>query len=164
MTDLPDRGMKAGEKHKWLRLHYDEIMAYYQDHGEAATRAKYNIRKQASWDGLISGAAPRVPKFSKADRAIDMAKMAMESNREVKVEVRELRKDFRQFVNLVGNQVAAALIIPLIQAQIKLPAELEEKMADPLSFANFNPELAKQGREKESSCYVKRDNKYSADS
>ncbi len=145
MTDLPDRAMKGGEKRKWLRLHYDEIMAYYQDNGEAATREKYNIRRDIAWDHFIGGEKPQMPKFSKSDRAIELAKIAIESNRELKGEIVGMRRDFRLFCETVGEDVKKGLIIPLLRAQIKLPPELEEKMTDPLSLNNFNGRLLKRG-------------------
>ena len=43
MTDFSS--MSGGTKQMWLRLHRAEVLAYFDAHGEAATRQEFNIVK-----------------------------------------------------------------------------------------------------------------------
>lgn len=145
MTDLI-KGTKAGTKNNWLRTHRDEVLVYYSEHGEKATREKYNIVKDLTWQHLLDGYSTPAAKLTKADRAIMKAEIAQEAANELKAEVKELKRQYGSFVSLLGEQLTQKFFIPLLRDKIEIPAELEYSPPDPLSLTNFNHELAKRGK------------------
>ena len=141
-------GMKGGAKQKWLRLHRDEVITYFELHGEQATRDRYNILKDETWRRLLNPNT-RQPKskLTKADRAIARAEIAEEGLREVKREVGELKMQFGRFVPLVANQITEKFFVPLLSGKLELPPELVYKPGpDPLDMTNFDGKLVKQGK------------------
>lgn len=144
MTDLV-KGMSGGTKQKWLRLHREEVLAYLEHFGEVATRAKYNIRKQETWDRLLSpNTLQPKTKFTKADKAIMRAEIAEAGLREVRSEVRDLKEQYGRFVPFLADEITRKFFVPLLSGKVELPAELEYKpVPDPLSMANFQGRLGK---------------------
>ncbi len=140
-------GLNGGTKHHLLEVHRDEILAYCEVHGEAATRERYNIAKDLTWRRLLNPNT-RQPKtkFGKADRAIARAEITEAGLREVKREVRELKEQYGEFVPLVAEQLTKKFLAPLIGGAIELPAELQEKLKpgpNPLEITNIHRKLEK---------------------
>lgn len=138
-------GMSGGRKNMFLRLNRAEVMAYYEANGEAATRERYNIKKQVTWDHLMNPKARRPnTKLSKADRALLRAEIAEQASRDAKREVQGLKDMYNQFIPHLANQLSEKFFIPLIAGKIELPAELEYKAKpDPLSLTDFEGKSAK---------------------
>ena len=137
--------MKGGTKQKWLRLHRDEILAYYDANGEAATRARYNIRKDETWRRLLD---PNIlqpkTKLTKADRAIARVEIAEEGLRELRGEVKDMKQQFGRFIPYLADEITRKFFVPLMSGKVELPPELEYKPGpDPLDITDFQRKLEK---------------------
>lgn len=136
--------MSGGAKQLWLRLHRDEVMAFFEAHGEAAARERYNIRKDTTWEHFLKGRQVRVAKLTKADKAIARAEIAEQGLRDVKREVRALKDQYGRFVPLLADQITRKFFIPLMSGKVELPPELEYKPEpDPLDITDIPRKLEK---------------------
>ena len=144
MTDFHP-GLNGGKKQLWLRLHREEVLTYFELHGEAATRERYNIVKDDTWSRLLNPDVSRPKsKLTKADRAIARAEIAEQGLRELRREVRELKEQYGDFVPLVADQITRKFFIPLVSGSIELPPELEHKPEpNPLDLTDFVRQLEK---------------------
>lgn len=135
-------GMSGGEKQLWLRLHRDEVLAFFEAHGEVATRERYNIVKDTTWEHFLKGRQVRVSKLTKADRAIARAEIAEQGLRDVRHEVSELKDSYGRFVPLLADQITDKFFKPLLSGKIELPPELEYKpKPDPLRITPERPRI-----------------------
>jgi hypothetical protein len=110
-------GLKGGQKRHWLLLHRDEVLAYASAHGAGPVRERYLIKKDFTWDALLRGYEPRTV-YSKYQQAVDLAKDAMSSSREVRVSNNELRAEISQAITRIGNQSTITINITLPPALI----------------------------------------------
>lgn len=137
MTELHP-GLSGGSKQKWLRLHREEVLTYYELHGEVATRERYNICKDTTWQHFLNGRQVRMGKFTKADKAIARAEIAEQGLRDVKREVRELKDQYGRFIPLLADQITRKFFVPLMSGKVELPPELEYKPGpDPLDVTDI---------------------------
>ena len=137
------QGLNGGSKQFWLRLHHSEVMAYYEAHGEAATREEFNIVKEETWQHILNPQRVHSPGLTKADRAIARVEITEAGFREVKREVRELKEQFGQFVPLMAEELKQKFFIPLLRGKISLPAAMERELEDSMSLADFQRKLVK---------------------
>lgn len=141
MTELHP-GLSGGSKQKWLRLHREEVLTYYEAHGEAATRERYNIRKDTTWQNFLNGRQARMTKFTKADKAIARAEIAEQGLRDVRREVHELKDQYGKFIPLLADEITRKFFVPLMSGKVELPPELEYKpKPDPLDITDFEGKL-----------------------
>ena len=121
-------GMKRGEKNKYLRQNRLKILDYLDEHGEAATRSHYCIVKPTTWDNFMSlGRRGRpVKNLTKQDRYNIRIEMLEESNRELRIEIRELKEQFDQAVPLLVEQVKEAIFKRLLETIANYPRRLEK--------------------------------------
>lgn len=131
--------MKGGEKQFWLRTHRGEVDNYYFEHGAEATMKEFNMI-QSTLERFLSrrGLDNRANKLSKNDRWVYTA--AMESIREVKREVREI-KDWIENVNPV-IEVGQALINATM-GQIQAKVDSTTLPEGNLSLDDFTGKLKK---------------------
>ena len=138
------RSLKGGQKDLALRTHRAEILAYFEAHGEVATREWYNIRKNETWQHFLSPREVRHKMLTKADKAIIRSEIAEEGLREVKREVRDLKEQYGKFVPYLADEITRKFFVPLLSGKVELPKELEYKPApDQLSLADFEGKLEK---------------------
>lgn len=139
------KGMNGGTKMHYLNMHRAQILADYEQLGEAATRKKYNIKKQETWDRLLNGKVSRPKtKLTKVDRLEARVEMVEQGQRASTRRVNEIEDHFGKFVPYLAEQMTEKFFIPLMRGKIELPPELEEKPApDPLSLADFPWKLKK---------------------
>lgn len=132
------KGLKGGSKNLALRQHRAEIMAYYRDNGEKATRKKYAIVSDTTWVNFLNPRKVTTTKLTKADRATHKAEIAEQGLREVKREVQDLKDRYSKFVPLVAEELNNKFFKPLLKGKIELPPELEYKeKPDPLRITNI---------------------------
>lgn len=132
-----DKSMSGGKKSMYLRNNRPEIMAFFEAHGERATRERYNIKKDDTWRRLLNPATNQPnPRLTKADKAALRAEIAEEGLREVKREVKDLREQYAQFVPLVADELTNKFFKPLLSGKVELPPDMIEKpKASPLRLS-----------------------------
>ncbi len=136
------KALKGGEKNLALRQHKSEILAFYEQNGEQATRERYNIRKDTTWKHFLNGRQVRMAKLTKADKAIARAEIAEEGLRDVRREIRELKDQYGQFVPYLADEITRKFFVPLMSGKVELPPELEYKPSpDPLDLTGFRGKL-----------------------
>lgn len=141
MTELHP-GLSGGSKQKWLRLHREEVLTYYEAHGEAATRERYNIRKDTTWQNFLNGRQARITKFTKADKAIARAEITEQGLRDARRDIHELEDKFSKFVPHLANEITEKFFKPLLTGVVELPPELEyKKSLDPLRITPKRPQI-----------------------
>ena len=118
-------GMRGGEKAMWLRQNGQLVLDYYDQFGEFLTLSQFNL-KPSTLASLFNreGIGQEDTRY---DRAEALAKIAMEGANEARREVRELKSQYSQFTELVGQQLLNNFFIPLLKSVVKLPAFLEAK-------------------------------------
>lgn len=138
MTDLLK--LSGGKKQHWLRTHRDEVLAYYEAHGEAATRDHFNIVNPIAWRNFLNPGVrgDKGTKLTKADKAIARAEITEEAVKQLRQEIGELRESYSRFVPFLANELTHKFFVPLLAGKIEIPAELEYKpAADPLALNDF---------------------------
>ncbi len=118
-------GMSGGKKAMWLRLNEQLVLDYYDQFGESLTLRQFNL-KPSTLDSLFKreGIVQEDPRY---DRAVALAKIAVEGANEARREVRELKSQYSQFTELVGQQLLNNFFVPLLKSVVKLPPFLEAK-------------------------------------
>jgi hypothetical protein len=134
-------GLKGGEKQQWLRLHHEEVIAYYEAHGELATRERFNIVKEEAWQHVLDTRSVHSPGLTKADRAIARAEITEAGVRELTQEIRELKEQYGKFVPLVADELNKKFFIPLLRGKLELPPSMEREPVDSLNLADFQRKL-----------------------
>jgi hypothetical protein len=120
-------GLKGGSKMLWLRCHREEVEDFYYEHGEAATKLRYELKGE-TLDAILKGGrhTPIVNKFTRVDKL----EMSMEAYREdvkcLRSEVKELREAFSQFQMAVAGQLTKRILLPLLQGAIDFNSETSD--------------------------------------
>lgn len=125
MTYPFHKGLRGGKKQMWLRVNRDLVMRYCEQFGAEDTCEHFNMQRE-TLDKLYKQKNKEVP-FTKADRAMALAEIAKAASLETKKEVKLLRKDFSEFQDNVARQVAKKVLVPWIQAAVKVSEELEHQ-------------------------------------
>ena len=131
-------GMKGGTKHKLLGERRQEVIRFYEDNGPQATMDRYNMRP-ATLDRFLRTKPETRKVFTAVERATEMAKMALDGNREARCQIRNMRREFNQLVPLVARDFAKIMVKALQRVEL----EDVEQGDDPLSLANFTGKLEK---------------------
>lgn len=120
-------GVKAGPKNLYLRSNRLKILDYLQMYGEIATRSRFNIVHQPTWDNFISlGRRGRpIKNLTKQDRYNLRIEMLEETNHELRNEIRKLREQYNQAIPLIVEQVKDALFDRLLETISNIPRRLE---------------------------------------
>lgn len=154
------KGLSGGRKHHFLVVHREEIIAYYEIHGEEATRAQYSIAKDTTWYNFLNGKPPRKRKLAKIDRLEARVGIAEEKARSANARVNELERQYSLFVPSLADQLTKKFFVPLVQGVIELPEELQLKEAeDPLDITDFVESRQKESKLQKGICYVTKNNK-----
>jgi len=118
-------GMSGGKKAMWLRQNGQLVLDYYDQFGEFLTLRQFNL-KPSTLDSLFKREGI-VQEDTRCDRAEALAKIAVEGANEARREVRELKSQYSQFTELVGQQLLNNFFVPLLKSVMKLPPFLEAK-------------------------------------
>lgn len=136
------RGLSGGRKVFWMRVHRQEIIDFYNQHGAFLTMQEFNLRFDTMENFLRD--AVKVDKQQKSpgqDR--DKLTARMEINeatiRALASQMRRLEKGYGEFVPQVADQIARKYILPgiingLSQMAIEASPALPE--SDPLTLEN----------------------------
>ena len=114
-----------------LKNNYDQIVSFYRHHGPEATLSEYHITRR-TLERLLAGGYGKPQRRTKADRAIDLANIAIASNSELRRELREMREEYSQLVSLVVQQLADRIIKAMQNIEVDIPPELKHQETDPL--------------------------------
>lgn len=137
------RGLNGGKKQHWLNEHVDEVVAYFHQYGGTATLIEFGmmettLQRLLERQGILKH---RRVRFDKEERALIMAQQAIESNRELRREVKDIKGKFSLFTETVAGQVAFKIMQPLqaaLDRAIELPPELESGDGhDPLDLRDL---------------------------
>lgn len=133
------RGLKAGPKQKWLRLHRSEVERYYFRYGPELTMAEFNL-KQDTLERFLKrkGDDERITRLSENDKWV--LRIANEGLRDVKrrlLVVEEFIEDATPVIELGRS------IIKVAVGSIETKVGKTPLLKDNLSLANFSGELKK---------------------
>lgn len=120
-------GMSGGGKNKWLRENREHIIWYFETFGKEKTEAEFSLTHNTLGQLLARPESIHPPKFTKADRAEAQAQIALEATRQLKSELNELKAQFANFQESVGEQLLRRFFLPLLQSAIQTDPELEIK-------------------------------------
>lgn len=131
---------RGGKKHLWFKQHSGEIAEYCAKYGHEATMIQFRIEKRYTLDAIIKryNISPEQPArvlradidkaLRLADYATIRAEQAIERQKDLERQLRELREAYSHFVETVGNRVKAGLLVPLLQRSMgELPDNLQAK-------------------------------------
>ena len=117
----------------YLKNHRREVLVYFRENGLYATLNHYQI-SAATLDRLMAGDYGGEQRLSKAERAYCMAEIAAAGTAELRREIRELKEQYGQFVELIATQITSQIIKALQNINIELPPELDYRPRDPLKL------------------------------
>lgn len=142
-------GLKGGKKQQWLRLHRAEVLTYYKQHGEAATKEYFNIVKPQAWEKILATPLQAEQKYNESDKAMMVAEIAREAANEARAEVRSLKEQYGQFCEIVADTIGKRILLPVLKEAIHLPKELELRSprADSLDITDLSDKSALAGRQ-----------------
>ena len=113
MDDL--RKLKGGVKHKYLREHRREILAYLSTHGEYKTLEKYGIKVE-TLDRLISDSGvTRKERMSDIDKAALRIEILQESVNSLNRDMRALENSYSVPVEELANNIRNYVVVPLLK-------------------------------------------------
>lgn len=118
------KSLTGGPKHKFLKEHRETILNCADIFGDDWVKREFNLgaHYQDTLDQLrrrTDGKGTSAP--SKADRAFDLAVIARAGNAELRQEVREMREEFGQLVQVVVAQLAGRIIQALGNMEVEMP-------------------------------------------
>lgn len=148
-AEIPElRGLSGGPKSMWLRTHREQIIEYYDRHGEEATRRRYGIARIDVLEELII--RPKTVRFDNplSTSRLDRYAILEEDIRSLKKEVVELKRQFSLFTDAVSTQFAQNFFKPLLAMSIKLDSDLESMQPgyNPLNISNLIKKELKEGK------------------
>jgi hypothetical protein len=131
--------LKGGQKHMWLENHRDMILTFYDEFGETITRTTFNLKGETLHNLLATGTSHRKSgRLSKADKALAQSEILRADLQEIRKEVISLKKIFERFQQSVGEQLVTKFFMPLLQAGIKMDADLNIEEEDKLRIDNID--------------------------
>ena len=120
-------GVKAGPKNLYLRANRSKILDYLHLNGEAATRSRFYITKQYTWDNFLSQYRRGRPvnKLTRQERYNIRVEMLEETNHQLRTEIRELKEQYNQAIPYIVEQVKEAMFNKLLETISNIPRRLE---------------------------------------
>lgn len=131
-------GLTGGPKQRWLRDHHNEVKEYYFEHGPESTLKRYNMR-QYTLRALLTRSVKSYDKMTDVDKALDLARVAIEGQRESRRKIRELEAQLNELAPLA--QIVQGIIAVMTQH-----VKLEQARQDddhPLSLADIGGKSGK---------------------
>ena len=127
------RKLKGGVKHKYLREHRREILAYLSTHGEYKTLEKYGIKVE-TLDRLISDSGvTRKERVSDIDKAVLRIEILQESVNSLNRDMRALENSYSVPVEELADNIRNNVVVPLLrmaQRPNRLEFIREDKLLD----------------------------------
>lgn len=101
--------LRGGDKRHWLRMHYNEIVRYHQEHGPDRTMRRFKISRRMTLDSLLDGRPS--PTITDNERAVMLATQALEGCREMRHKINDLeaRVDEVEPMAKVGYAIMEAM-------------------------------------------------------
>lgn len=138
-------GLNGGSKNLWIKNHKEVILEYYAEHGLLFTLIEFNLQydtfdrfiRKYSRESKLTGRSKAIKRTGNSDRAFILAQQALIANAELRREIREMREEYGQLVQLIAGQITANIIEALKSINIELPAECRSK--DPLNLIPPSP-------------------------
>lgn len=133
-------GIKGGVKEMLLRQRKDEVVEFYEKHGEAATRYEYTLKRETLEAVLTGGRRkPFVAPFSKVDRLELLVEQYRYDAQNLGEKYDVLLEAFLSFQAQVADRISEKFLLPLIQHGIEIDDNLVVKpRPDKLSLEGFN--------------------------
>ncbi len=126
------KGLSGGRKQMYLRVHRKEVMRFYQEHGPDATMSEYSMT-QDTLGNFLNAESPAYETMTPSQRAIYMARMSLDSNRELGARIEELEQFKDSMLPLVMLCSAAAEFIRMMPDTGKV-LEMGEKQQERLPW------------------------------
>lgn len=123
--EIPGDGKarKGGNLIIYLKKNYRQISNYLDKNGTAATLEKYQVSER-TLQNLMNGAYGRLQQYSKTDRALDLANMAIQSNRDIRRQVQQMQDEFEKMIPIIVKELADKMIQAMMRgASVKDCAE-----------------------------------------
>jgi hypothetical protein len=118
-------GMKGGDKHMWLRNHWDLVRNYCETFGlEEGCKEFYTKREVL--ERLFKSEHREVP-YTVADRALDVSKMNHAGIQELRGRINQVEGKLDNIEYEVAHHVADLVLKPWIAAAQMVNKDLEEK-------------------------------------
>ena len=131
--------LRGGPKHMWLENHRDMILTFYDEFGETTTKTTFNLKGETLHNLLVARTSQRkCGRLSKADKALAQAEILRADLQEIRKEVKSLKDLFERFQQSVGEQLVTKFFIPMLQAGIKVDADLNMIEEDKLRIDNID--------------------------
>lgn len=134
-------GLAGGPKQKWLREHRQEVLNYYNENGPEATMQRFRM-KQFTFSNFLGKPAPDYQKFTKADRALCISEMAMDSAREANRKAAIVERQLSAMQPVIKLAYAFSAVMKMMET---LPPENELKgESQALNISDFLGESEKR--------------------
>ena len=131
--------LKGGQKHMWLENHRDMILTFYDEFGEIVTKTTFNLKGETLHNLLAARTSQRkYGRLSKADKSLAQADILRADLQEIRKEVKSLKELFERFQQSVGEQLVTKFFMPMLQAGIKVDANLNIEEEDKLRIDNID--------------------------
>lgn len=125
--------LNGGQLIFYIKNHKLEILTYFRENGLFATLEHFHI-SAPTLERLMAGDYGGTKPLTKPERAIAMAEIAIAGNAELRREIREMREEYSQLVNMIAGQITARIAEALRSIEIRIPPELEHENQDMLKL------------------------------
>lgn len=135
---MPDvRELTGGRKQLWINQNRQLIIDYCREFGEAETCEKFNLKKD-TLTRIIQreGERYRNDALIDVERAHMLAQINDAGIRELKHEIKDLKREYSKFTESVSVQLVEKFFNPLLQRVIVLPEDMNP-VRDQLALTDF---------------------------
>jgi len=128
-----DKPLNGGQLIFYIKNHKVEILTFFRENGLFATLEHFHI-SAPTLERIMAGDYGGTKPLTKSERAIALSEIAIAGNAELRREIREMREEYSQLVNLIAGQITARIVEALRSIEIKIPQELEHQNRDRLKL------------------------------
>lgn len=112
------KGLTGGNKHLYLRHHRTEILEFFGLHGLDATLEEFNL-SQNTFDRFLVARTYNDARLTKAERALDISKMAIEATRDNRRRIIDMQQQLDRLEPMA--RIASGFMLAAVQVAAQNP-------------------------------------------